>query len=224
MEDGSNDFSSGADGSFDSIANGGGGSGRRIINGGKREEWGDELARALRYLSVSSNDEDQLLQQEEEKEDLSIIQISSNDSNNLISTSTTTIIPPTTSLSTNGSNSINSLLRPSITLSTPPISSSPSSSSPHSINSQHSRDGQTNLSNSRVLASTKITNVKATIESMLGRKKSLIFNLGENISQNHHHSIDNGTIGLGQLVGNGNRVIIPTARPPTNDESPYLEF
>jgi hypothetical protein len=49
-----------------------------------------------------------------------------------------------------------------------------------------------------------ISDVKATIESMLGRRKSL--------------SLDD--LDLGRDNG---RTITPTARPPTSDEAPYLE-
>ncbi|KAK4705627.1 hypothetical protein P7C70_g569, partial [Phenoliferia sp. Uapishka_3] len=118
--------------------------------------WGDELARALRFLSVSSNDVDG-------DEDEAVV-----DSD---ASSTTHTIANT--LKSGG------LV---ITVSTPPQPSSPS-------------PGTTSTPPP---GAAKITAVKATIESMLGRKKS-----------------------FGDL-GAPSRVIIPTARPPTQDEVPYL--
>lgn len=122
--------------------------------------WGDELARALRYLSVSSNDADDESALDDEP-------APSDDSR-----STTHVIVSSAGTQQTGL---------SITVSTPPAPPEPS------IGTATPPPG-----------AAKITAVKATIESMLGRKKS-----------------------FGDL-GAPTRVIIPTARPPTADEPVYL--
>ena len=99
---------------------------------------------------------------------------------------THTIIPPTSMPS-----------RPAVTLSTPLL---PPSSSDISENSTATPPP----------GATKIGNVKATIESMLGRRKSFGASLDAQ-----------GLQGGGGLGGGAGNRIVPTARPPTEEIDAY---
>ncbi|KAI5475276.1 protein of Calcipressin family [Pseudohyphozyma bogoriensis] len=135
------------------------------------DDWGEELARALRYLSVSSGgdeDEDEDVELKDQDDDLS-----------------PSAGPETHTLLSAGPSEV----RPSVTLSTPPAPSTPT----FEMHTESPPPG-----------ATKITAVKATIESMLGRKKSFEE--------------------LGGGMAPPRRTIIPTARPPTDDEPAYREF
>lgn len=100
--------------------------------------------------------------------------------------STHTIIPSTTTSS-----------RPAVTLSTPLL---PPSFSPTSDDSTATPPP----------GAAKIGNVKATIESMLGRRKSFGASLDTQALQ-----------GAGGLGGGAGGRIVPTARPPTEDIDAY---
>ncbi|KAL8293042.1 hypothetical protein RQP46_000736 [Phenoliferia psychrophenolica] len=130
--------------------------------------WGDELARALRYLSVSSNDD---VDDDAQGGDA---HLASNgiEQDDQSSPTTHTIVAAAAQA-----------VGPSITVSTPPAPAEPS----------------VGTATPPPAGAARITAVKATIESMLGRKKS-----------------------FEDLGAPPPRVIIPTARPPTADEPAYL--
>lgn len=126
------------------------------VGDGTPAGWVDELARALRYLSVQSGgDADDLAVDDQE------------DGGDSPSTHTLISAEPTRE-------------RPSVTLSAPLSEALPVLGAP-----------------TPPVGATRITAVKATIESMLGRRKS-----------------------FGELAPVP-RTIIPTARPPTDDERPF---
>jgi hypothetical protein len=134
--------------------------------------WGDELARALRFLSVrSGGDED------DEDEQQAVAGRANDTADGRQQSSTTQLVVPTSST-----------LRPAITVSTPPTLALPP-------------DGTA----TPPPGAAKITAVKATIESMLGRKRSFS-DLGAHL-------------GLAGVKSS----ITPTARPPTADERAYQE-
>ncbi|KAM0753816.1 hypothetical protein T439DRAFT_353590 [Meredithblackwellia eburnea MCA 4105] len=145
--------------------------------------WGDELARALRYLSVSSGDDggDDLDRRRNGDEGDAIDVDENLDSQQRRNASTTHTIIPSSALDKDA---------PSITLSTPPTASTPffGTATPPP-------------------EAPKITAVKATIESMLGRKRSF----GDLSSP------------APPSTSAYSRTIIPTARPPLDDE-PEFKF
>lgn len=135
------------------------------------EDWAGELERALRYLSVDT-------EQQEDNVVNSLDQV-------VEQGKTHTIL---------ASDESNELVRPIVTVSTP-------STLPLSLFS------------TPPIGATKITSVKATIESMLGRRKSF-----SNLPKMDRFELN--VEGLG-TTGGGMK-IIPTARPPTESIAEYL--
>lgn len=150
------------------------------------------MARALRFLSVDTGEDGDEVEGEE------TIGRAEDDAEGREQRSTTQLIVPPSSSSAEQS------ARPSITVSTPPILARPFAGGAE-------EDGETSRGTPPPGAS-KITAVKATIESLLGRKRSF-GDLGAGLSRGEE---DGGG-------GGGRGRITPTARPPTAEEMEYRE-
>lgn len=158
--------------------------------GGKDEKWADELARALRFLSVDSGGGDD--EEEDEDEVLDDASPASNADEDGASSTKLVLHPaPIPSLTVSSAPA----LRPAVTVSSPPASTFPSSSPTDSPSSPTATPPP---------GATKISSVKATIESMLGRKRSFGDLRGNEATSD----------GFGPTGAGGGARITPTARPP----------
>ncbi|BGP29802.1 hypothetical protein JCM10296v2_001548 [Rhodotorula toruloides] len=160
--------------------------------GGKDDKWADELARALRFLSVDSGGGEDETDEDEVLGDASPPSDAGEDS----TPSTKLVLHPAPIPSFTVSSSFtSSAVRPAVTISPPPASSFPSSSP---------RESPSSPTGTPPPGATKISSVKATIESMLGRKRSFGDLRGNEAGSN----------GFGAAVEGGGARITPTARPP----------
>lgn len=158
------------------------------------EAWADELARALRFLSVDVGGEEE--EDEDEDEDGSMMQDDDDDSPELGFTTTTTHlvlapapIPPVSSSSSSVPKPIQ--LRPAVTVSSPVVT----------IDDNGTAQPPTPPSTTATpppAGASRITSVKATIEAMLPRR-------GEE---------DGADELLEGRTRTGGQRFIPTARPP----------
>lgn len=159
--------------------------------------WGDELARALRFLSVSGGGEDgeeALPVPSSRRVNLAL----DSDEEGEEEPTTSVVLPP---------NVVGGAVRPAVTVSTPAATAA---SAPGS-------DGATPPP-----GAAKITAVKATIESLLGRKRSFS---GLERPKLESPGAATPTLG-GTLLGgpqHGGARITPTARPPVGPQQDFVQ-
>ncbi|BGP22562.1 hypothetical protein Rt10032_c08g3431 [Rhodotorula toruloides] len=157
---------------------------------GKDEHWADELTRALRFLSVDSGGAEDDADDDEVLGDATPPSDPDQDG----TSSTKLVLHPAPIPSFSVSSPLSApAVRPAVTISSPPASSIPSAS-PCDFPSPTATPPS---------GATKISLVKAMIESMLGRKRSSGDLRGNQAGSN----------GFGDAGGGGAR-ITPTARPP----------
>ncbi|GAA5896615.1 hypothetical protein JCM6882_005741 [Rhodosporidiobolus microsporus] len=168
------------------------------------EGWADELARALRFLSVDAGGDDD---DDEADPEAPSPPPPGDDDDPSAHQTTQLVLPPLPPLSST------SIPRPAVTVSSPPPSHAPT---PPALAGQGT-------------GARDITQVKATLESMLGRKRSAS-ELRRSHSRSHSRSSSAGSVALGDelaapasplapaaAVGLGASTgprITPTARPP----------
>lgn len=165
---------------------------------GEATAWGDELARALRFLSVSSGGDDD--------DGTEVQPVPSRRRPNPLDSDEDEDEEPTTSVVL-GPHSVGEAVRPAVTVSTPAAAAA---SAPGS-------DGATPPP-----GAAKITAVKATIESLLGRKRSFSGLERPKLDAPEAETPRFGGTLLGGSQPGGAR-ITPTARPPTASEDEFVQ-